>query len=146
MAQQGTTRCTVGPESDDDVPLPPSRIRIMALGMGSSANRRLSALMTVDFSAGDTDSSGGGYAGASGGKSPSAKSLARKLTVATLNPDMVNMEYAVRGGVVIKAAEMKERLQKGEDVGFTEIIPCNIGNPHAVQQKPITFYRQVLSV
>jgi aspartate/methionine/tyrosine aminotransferase len=29
---------------------------------------------------------------------------------------------------------------------FSKLIPCNIGNPQAVGMKPLTFYRQVLSV
>merc|ERR1712146_597110 len=39
--------------------------------------------------------------------------------------------------------EVKGRLASGEKFPFTELVPCNIGNPHAVKQKPITFYRQV---
>eukprot|EP00961_Rhodomonas_salina_P081169 1091588-Rhodomonas_salina.1 len=29
---------------------------------------------------------------------------------------------------------------------FDEVLFCNIGNPHSVGQKPITFYRQVLAL
>jgi len=65
------------------------------------------------------------------------------LTVEEMDQHLVEMKYAVRGAVVAKSAEMRARLQKGENLPFSEIIPCNIGNPHAVQQKPITFYRQV---
>ena len=50
----------------------------------------------------------------------------------------MNMEYAVRGPLYHKASELKKQ-------GKT-IIPCNIGNPQALGQKPITFYRQVLSL
>jgi len=50
----------------------------------------------------------------------------------------MNMEYAVRGPLYHKAAELKKQ-------GKT-IIPCNIGNPQSLGQKPITFYRQVLSL
>ena len=55
------------------------------------------------------------------------------------------MEYAVRGRVVIKAGELKARLEKGEALPFKELVYCNIGNPHAVRQQPITFYREVVS-
>lgn len=65
------------------------------------------------------------------------------LTVEEMDQSLVKMKYAVRGAVVDKAAEMKNRLAKGEKLPFDEIILCNIGNPHAVMQKPITFYRQV---
>jgi len=65
------------------------------------------------------------------------------LTVEEMDQTLVQMKYAVRGAVVDKSLEMKSRLAKGEKLPFDEIILCNIGNPHAVQQKPITFYRQV---
>ena len=71
------------------------------------------------------------------------KGRPRRMTVNDLDQHLVNMKYAVRGAVVAKAAEMQRRLDAGEKLGFEKIIPCNIGNPHAVQQKPITFYRQV---
>jgi len=58
---------------------------------------------------------------------------------------MVAMEYAVRGRVVEKAAEFKERLRSGEKLPFADLIFCNIGNPHAVRQPPITFFREVVS-
>ncbi|EED93441.1 alanine aminotransferase [Thalassiosira pseudonana CCMP1335] len=48
------------------------------------------------------------------------------------------MQYAVRGEVVIRADAMAAEGRK--------IIYTNIGNPHAVGQKPITYYRQVLSL
>lgn len=67
----------------------------------------------------------------------------RAMTITTLDQNLVKMKYAVRGAVVAKSAEMQQRLDAGEELPFKEIIPCNIGNPHAVRQKPITFYRQV---
>lgn len=48
------------------------------------------------------------------------------------------MEYAVRGPVPQRASEMASAGRR--------IIPCNIGNPQALGQKPIGFYRQVLSL
>ncbi|SVE51955.1 uncharacterized protein METZ01_LOCUS504809, partial [marine metagenome] len=55
-----------------------------------------------------------------------------------VNPKLVSMEYAVRGSIAKRAAELKR-------LGRT-IIPCNIGNPQAMGQPPLTFYRQVLSL
>ncbi len=55
-----------------------------------------------------------------------------------VNPKILSMEYAVRGPIPQRAAELKR-------LGRT-IIPCNIGNPQALGQKPLTFYRQVLSL
>ena len=48
------------------------------------------------------------------------------------------MEYAVRGRIPQRAEELKE-------LGRT-IIPCNIGNPQALGQAPLTFYREVISI
>ena len=66
-------------------------------------------------------------------------------TVADLPIAITSMEYAVRGRVAIKAGELKSRLNRGEALPFKELIYCNIGNPHAVKQQPITFYREVAS-
>lgn len=45
------------------------------------------------------------------------------------------MQYAVRGEVVLKANLLQSQGR--------EIVFSNLGNPHAVGQKPITYYRQV---
>jgi len=55
-----------------------------------------------------------------------------------LNRNVIEMEYAVRGPIPQRAAELRKQGLK--------TIPCNIGNPQALGQKPITFYRQVLSL
>ncbi len=56
----------------------------------------------------------------------------------TVNQNILAMEYAVRGPIPQRAALLQRQ-------GRT-IIPCNIGNPQALGQQPITFYRQVLSL
>ena len=56
----------------------------------------------------------------------------------TMSQSLRRMQYAVRGSVVMRADQLKAQ---GRDILFT-----NIGNPHAVGQKPITFYRQVLAL
>jgi len=55
-----------------------------------------------------------------------------------VNKNILEMEYAVRGPIPKRAAELRKQ-------GMVT-IPCNIGNPQALGQKPITFYRQVLSL
>lgn len=69
--------------------------------------------------------------------------VSQLLSVRNMNQASVQMRYAVRGEVVIKAGQLKEQLARGEPMPFDSLVPCNIGNPHAVKQKPITFYRQV---
>ncbi|MGD2109832.1 MAG: aminotransferase class I/II-fold pyridoxal phosphate-dependent enzyme, partial [Phycisphaerae bacterium] len=56
----------------------------------------------------------------------------------TVNRNIVEMEYAVRGPIPQRAAQLARQ-------GRT-IIPCNLGNPQALGQRPITFYREVLSL
>lgn len=36
-----------------------------------------------------------------------------------------------------------QELQSGKDLGFERVVFCNIGNPQQLNQKPITFFRQV---
>jgi aspartate/methionine/tyrosine aminotransferase len=47
-------------------------------------------------------------------------------------------EYAVRGPIVARAQELERQGR--------EIIYCNIGNPQALEQKPLTYLRQVLAL
>lgn len=56
----------------------------------------------------------------------------------TMAQNLRKMQYAVRGEVVMKASALQA---EGRDIVFT-----NIGNPHSVGQKPITYYRQVLAL
>ncbi len=55
-----------------------------------------------------------------------------------INQHIFEMEYAVRGPIPQRAAELAKQGMK--------CIPCNIGNPQALGQRPITYYRQVLSL
>ncbi|KAJ2470980.1 glycerol-3-phosphate O-acyltransferase 2, partial [Coemansia sp. RSA 2322] len=54
------------------------------------------------------------------------------------------MEYAVRGAIPIRAEKLKEQLKTNPgSLPFKQITPCNIGNPQQLEQKPLTFLRQV---
>ena len=55
-----------------------------------------------------------------------------------LNPHLLTAEYAVRGPIVIRAQQLEEQGRK--------IIYCNIGNPQALKQKPLSYIRQTLSL
>ncbi|KAF6019464.1 GPT2 [Bugula neritina] len=68
------------------------------------------------------------------------------LTKDTINPHVKNMEYAVRGPIVLKAANIEEELKKGVEKPFTEVVRANIGDCHATGQVPLTFLRQVLAL
>jgi len=60
------------------------------------------------------------------------------LTRDDLNPKLLAAEYAVRGPIVQRAQELESQGRR--------IIYCNIGNPQALRQKPLTYLRQVLSL
>lgn len=58
------------------------------------------------------------------------------LTLSSLSKAVRETEYAVRGTIVARAQELEKQGK--------EIIYCNIGNPQALEQKPLTYLRQVL--
>lgn len=68
------------------------------------------------------------------------------LTLDTMNPNVKRVEYAVRGPIVQRAVQIEKELKEGVKKPFTEVIKANIGDAHAMGQKPITFLRQVLAL
>ncbi|KAI5079766.1 hypothetical protein GOP47_0005245 [Adiantum capillus-veneris] len=56
----------------------------------------------------------------------------------TINGNIKKMVYAVRGELYIRASELQKQGKK--------IIFTNVGNPHALGQKPLTFSRQVIAL
>ena len=64
--------------------------------------------------------------------------MASRLASIAVNQNILEMEYAVRGPIPKKAAELEKDGMK--------IIPCHIGNPQALGQAPLTYVRQVLSL
>uniref|UniRef100_A0A8C8CTP0 alanine transaminase n=1 Tax=Oncorhynchus tshawytscha TaxID=74940 RepID=A0A8C8CTP0_ONCTS len=70
----------------------------------------------------------------------------RVLNVDTMNPNVKRIEYAVRGPIVQRAVQIEKELKEGVKKPFTEVIKANIGDAHAMGQKPITFFRQVIAL
>ncbi|KAF2075223.1 hypothetical protein CYY_003484 [Polysphondylium violaceum] len=73
------------------------------------------------------------------------------MTLDTICPNVKSAQYAVRGELVIRAEALSHTLQKQKAEGskllpFDEIVYCNIGNPQQLKQKPLTYFRQVLSL
>jgi hypothetical protein len=73
---------------------------------------------------------------------------ATMLTVDDLNPAVLNVQYAVRGELAIKAEEFREALKDpktASSLPFSKVVSSNIGNPQqkGLDQPPITFVRQV---
>jgi aspartate/methionine/tyrosine aminotransferase len=60
------------------------------------------------------------------------------VTLDRLNRNLLDAEYAVRGPIVQRAQQLEAAGRK--------IIYCNIGNPQALRQKPLSYLRQGLSL
>jgi aspartate/methionine/tyrosine aminotransferase len=60
------------------------------------------------------------------------------VTINDLNKNLLEAQYAVRGKIVMRAQELEEQGKK--------IIYCNIGNPQALKQKPLTYIRQMIAL
>ncbi|CCC68586.1 hypothetical protein NCAS_0B05020 [Naumovozyma castellii] len=72
---------------------------------------------------------------------------ADQLTLAELNDNVLKAKYAVRGAIPMRAEELKIQLQEDpSSLPFDHIVNANIGNPQQLNQKPLSFYRQVLSL
>jgi aspartate/methionine/tyrosine aminotransferase len=60
------------------------------------------------------------------------------ISTMQLSDKLLRAEYAVRGPIVLRAQDLEAQGRK--------IIYCNIGNPQALKQPPLTYMRQVLSL
>lgn len=78
---------------------------------------------------------------------PLGKKARKVMHLATLNPRIEKVQYAVRGELAVRSEEMSEALRHNKDAyPFTTVVACNIGNPQQLHQRPITFFRQVAAL
>ncbi|KAG5192302.1 alanine transaminase [Tribonema minus] len=63
-----------------------------------------------------------------------------------MNKRVTQTSYAVRGRVLDASMRIQARMADGHKYPFDQIIALNIGNPQALEQPPLTFNRQVLSL
>jgi alanine transaminase len=73
------------------------------------------------------------------------------LTLENINPHVRAAQYAVRGELAVRAEEYRRQLAEQSPsspsrLPFDKVISANIGNPQQLDQKPITFFRQVASL
>lgn len=68
------------------------------------------------------------------------------LRIDTINKNVVNAEYAVRGEIVNMKAKMAQEMKEGKQFPFAEFCELNIGNPQTFKMKPVSFFREVLAV
>ena len=81
------------------------------------------------------------------------------LNIENINPHVKSAKYAVRGELAVRAEKYRQKLSHSgpptppastdgaeDDLPFDSVISANIGNPQQLDQKPITFFRQVASL
>ncbi|EPZ32571.1 Aminotransferase, class I/classII domain-containing protein [Rozella allomycis CSF55] len=69
------------------------------------------------------------------------------LQLRNINSKILQTQYAVRGEIAIRAEQLRKELESNpQSFPFKKIINCNIGNPQQLNQKPITFFRQIMSL
>jgi alanine transaminase len=79
-------------------------------------------------------------------------STSKSLNRESINPAVLNVEYAVRGELALKADTYAQQIAGtkpgGDKLPFDKVVTANIGNPQqrGLDQKPITFWRQVISL
>lgn len=74
---------------------------------------------------------------------------APKLSIKDLNESTLEAKYAVRGKIPIRADELRLQIEQDPNnhgLPYDRIISANIGNPQQLDQKPLSWYRQVLSL
>ncbi|XP_049886363.1 alanine aminotransferase 1-like [Pectinophora gossypiella] len=69
----------------------------------------------------------------------------KALTLNTLNPNIVKLKCADRGPLVERAEVLEKELAMGALKPFKHVIKANIGDGHALGQRPITYLRQVVA-
>lgn len=68
------------------------------------------------------------------------------FSIAETNPLLSGIEYSMRGKIVTRMNELQAQMDADPtSLKFTKFCKTNTGNPQALGQKPITFFRQVLS-
>lgn len=67
------------------------------------------------------------------------------LNVNNVNQNIRRLEYAVRGPLVLRADQLSRELKQGIKKPFKSVIGANIGDCQAMNQRPITFFRQTIA-
>ncbi|SNX85247.1 probable alt1 - alanine aminotransferase [Melanopsichium pennsylvanicum] len=127
-----------------------SQVRDRSLSQSSVSSRSSSTLNPADSAYGSSyttqASSSRGFASSS--KSHSAYKPV--LTTNTINPHVLEAEYAVRGEISNRANKYAAQIADGDQsLPFSSVVTANIGNPQQqpyLAQKPLTFWRQVAAL
>eukprot|EP01053_Blabericola_migrator_P000014 Blabericola_migrator_1__13@NODE_1004_length_5726_cov_209_116982_g158_i3_p2_GENE_NODE_1004_length_5726_cov_209_116982_g158_i3NODE_1004_length_5726_cov_209_116982_g158_i3_p2_ORF_typecomplete_len557_score99_13Aminotran_1_2/PF00155_21/6_3e69DegT_DnrJ_EryC1/PF01041_17/1_1e06OKR_DC_1/PF01276_20/0_08_NODE_1004_length_5726_cov_209_116982_g158_i339245594 len=57
---------------------------------------------------------------------------------------IIRLEYAVRGAVAIRADQIATSIS--DDLPYSKVLQCNIGNPQALGLRPLTYIRETISL
>ncbi|WWD19316.1 hypothetical protein CI109_103774 [Kwoniella shandongensis] len=74
------------------------------------------------------------------------------LNLSTINPSIINVHYAVRGELALKADQyvhaLADKTEEAKSLPFEHVVTANIGNPQqkGLNQVPLTYWRQVISL
>ncbi|CCH61845.1 hypothetical protein TBLA_0F03060 [Henningerozyma blattae CBS 6284] len=72
---------------------------------------------------------------------------APKFSLNDINESILKAEYAIRGTIPNRAEELDiQLLENSKSLPFAKIVYANIGNPQQLDQQPLTFQRQVMSL
>jgi len=63
----------------------------------------------------------------------------------TINHNLIDAKYEVRGGIVLRAEELRKDMENGK-LPFNSFVNWNIGNPQSLGQLPISFPREVNNI
>ena len=79
------------------------------------------------------------------------QNFSTRVAYDTINSQVKISSYAVRGPIVSRSMELAkilidDKLNNRKTLPFDEIISCNIGNPHHLEQAPLSYIRDVLSL
>lgn len=70
-----------------------------------------------------------------------------RIALSSISETVKAASYAVRGPIVTRAMQLGMQLKQNPgSLPFGQIISCNIGNPQSLQQKPLSYIRDVLSI
>lgn len=73
----------------------------------------------------------------------------KRLTESTISPALVNMRYAVRGEIVKRADDIQHVIEEhpfDTNNKFDHVLFTNLGNPHSVGQRSLTWPREVMAL
>ncbi|SPO28166.1 probable alt1 - alanine aminotransferase [Ustilago trichophora] len=119
----------------------------------SSASSGSSSSMALDSAYGSsytTQASSSRHFASSSKNHTTVGSYKPVLTTKSINPHVLEAEYAVRGEISNRANNYAAQIAQGNaDLPFSSVVTANIGNPQQqpyLAQKPLTFWRQVAAL